>query len=196
MANGRVATGFSLPYVAVYSHTGSTVSYSNGRILARGVSVSFDVESSDDNTFYADNQAAETAPGTFTSGSVTLTVDGLLKEAKRLLFGLPTAGTDGFVAYGDDMEAPYVGVGYIVRYQSDGVVSYVPQVIPKVRFAAPGGEYNTQEEEIDWQTQELSGTILRDDSANHVWFYDSDTSYETEAAAEAALKTKLGISGT
>lgn len=194
MANGRVTTGFSLPYVAVYSATGTTVSYSNGQILARGVSVSLDVESSDDNTFYADNQAAETAPGTFNSGSVTLTVDGLLAAARRLIFGLPTAGTDGFVAYGDDATPPYVGIGYITRYMSGGVESYGVTVIPKARFAYDGGEAATQEEEIEWQTQELTATILRDDSANHVWKYVSDTVYSTEAEAEAALKTKLGIS--
>lgn len=194
-AAGRVATGFSLPYVAVYSATGSAVSYSNGQKLARGVSVSFDVESSDDNIFYADNQAAETAPGVFTGGTITLTVDGLLAAARRVIFGLPEAGSDGFVAYGDSVAVPYVGIGYIVRYQSDGVVTYVPQVVAKVRFTVPGGDYATQEEEIDWQTQELTGTILRDDSANHTWFYDSETAYSTEADAEAALKTKLGISG-
>lgn len=194
MANGRVTTGFSLPYVAVYSATGNTVSYSNGQILARGVSVSLDVESSDDNTFYADNQAAETAPGTFNSGSVTLTVDGLLTAARRLIYGLPEAGTDGFVAYGDNANPPYVGIGYITRYMSGGVTTYVPTVIPKVRFAYSGEEAATQEEEIEWQTQELTATILRDDSANHVWKYVSDTAYSTEAEAEAALKTKLGIS--
>ena len=194
MANGRVTTGFSLPYVAVYSATGNTISYSDGQILARGVSVSLDVESSDDNTFYADNQAAETAPGSFNSGSVTLTVDGLLAAARRLIFGLPEAGTDGFVAYGDNANPPYVGIGYITRYMSGGVESYGATVIPKVRFAYSGEEAATQEEEIEWQTQELTATILRDDSANHVWKYVSDTVYSTEAEAEAALKTKLGIS--
>lgn len=194
MANGRVTTGFSLPYVAVYNATGNTVSYSDGQILARGVSVSLDVESSDDNTFYADNQAAETAPGSFNSGSVTLTVDGLLAAARRLIFGLPEAGTDGFVAYGDNANPPYVGIGYITRYMSGGVESYGATVIPKVRFAYSGEEAATQEEEIEWQTQELTATILRDDSANHVWKYVSDTVYSTEAEAEAALKTKLGIS--
>ena len=46
MANGRVLTGFSLPYIALYSaSTAGVVSYSSGQILARGVSVSLDVNS-------------------------------------------------------------------------------------------------------------------------------------------------------
>lgn len=55
MANGRVLTGFSKPYVAEYSASGNTVTYKSGMILARGVSVSLSVEASDDNIFYADN---------------------------------------------------------------------------------------------------------------------------------------------
>lgn len=195
-ANGRVVTGFSCPMVGVYSAAGSMVTYSDAMILARGVSVSFDVETSDENKFYADNQAAETAPGTFTNGTVTLTVDGLKDAAKALIFGLPDPEASGtakdFVRYGDDMNIPYVGLGYIVRYQSDGAVSYVPQFIPKVRFSITGGEYATQEEEIDWQTQELTATILRADDTQHSWFYDG-AEYETEAAAQAALATILGL---
>ena len=39
MAAGRVATGFSLPYVARYSANGGVVTYSGARQLARGVNV-------------------------------------------------------------------------------------------------------------------------------------------------------------
>ena len=38
MAAGYVTTGFSLPYVAKYAASGTTVTYSNGQKLARGVS--------------------------------------------------------------------------------------------------------------------------------------------------------------
>lgn len=197
--NGRVVTGFSCPMVGKYTATGSTITYSEQTVLARGVSVSFEVESSDENRFYADNQVAETAPGSFTSGTVTLTVDGLFSDAKKLIFGLPDPAASstpdaGFVKYGDSMDVPYIGLGYIVRYQSDGVVTYVPQFLPKVRFSITGGEYNTQEDEIDWQTQELTATIMRGDDENHTWFYDSATSYSTEAAAKAALASILGAS--
>ena len=52
MAAGRVRTGFSLPYVALYSATGTVITYSNGQRLARGVSVSIEAEAEDDNIFY------------------------------------------------------------------------------------------------------------------------------------------------
>lgn len=195
MANGQVVTGFSKPYVAVYTNDDTTVTYSDGQILARGVSVSLDVESSDDNNFYADNITAETAAGTFTGGTVTLTVDGLLEDAEKLLMGLPDADNDGFVAYGASQSIPYVGVGFVVRVQSGGTVSYIPVVLPKVVFNNPSLEANTQEDEIDWQTQELVATILRDDTSETAWKYRG-TACATEALAETAIQTKLQISAS
>lgn len=190
--NGRVITGFSKPYVAKYAASGSTVSYSDEMVLARGVSVSLDIESSDDNNFYADNQVAESASGVFSSGTVTLTVDGTKAAARRLIFGLPAAstatGSAGLVLYGDSMVVPDVGIAWVARYMSEGVTSYVPQIIPKAKFQLPTKEAATQEDEIDWQTEELVATIMRDDSDNHTWFIDSDTTYATEADAVAAIE--------
>ena len=195
MANGRVLTGFSLPYIALYSaSTAGVVSYTSGQILARGVSVSLDVNSaSDDNIFYADNVAAETVAGTFTGGTATLTVDGLKDAAEKLLLGLPAADDSGFVHYGDSAQIPYVGVGFICRYMSAGSTEYVPVVLTKCRSSMPNLSANTQEAEIEWQTQELSFNVLRDDSANHDWKMVG-TALTTEALAEAKVKTVLGIS--
>ncbi len=195
MASGKVCTGFSLPYVAAYAASGGTVTYSDAQKLARGVSVSIEPESSDDNKFYADNVAAETAPGAFTGGTVNLTVDGLLTAAEKFIMGLPTAETVNTVSvltYGDSAEPPYVGLGFIARYMSDGVTTYVPYVLTKVRFNQIQTSAATQEDEIDWQTQELTATIMRDDTANHNWKMVGATDYETEAAAETALTKLLG----
>ena len=193
MANGRVLTGFSLPYIALYTETSGSVSYSSGQILARGVSVSLEADSaSDDNIFYADNVASETVAGQFTGGTATLTVDGLKQSAESLLLGLPTADGNGFVNYGDSQSIPYVGLGFICRYMSAGSTEYVPVILKKCRANQPNLEANTQEEEIDWQTQEIVFNVLRDDSSNHVWLMKG-TATTTEASAEASIKTVFGI---
>lgn len=197
MANGRVITGFSHPYVAKYATTEQTgnivLAYSDGQILARGVSASLSTESSDDNKFYADNIIAETAAGSFGSGELTLTVDGLLDAASRLILGLPAADGDGWTHYGDSMDIPYVGVGFIVRYMSGGSTTYVPVVLHKCKFAVPNIDAATQEEDIDFQTQELTATVLRDDTANHEWRVVG-TAVTTEALADNAIKSYLNIS--
>lgn len=168
-ANGRVITGFSYPYVALYSESGGTISYTSGQILARGVNVDLSIDAADDNNFYADNVVAESATGMFGGGTCTLTVDGLLTAAEKLILGLPTADGEGWTAYGDAASIPYVGLGFIVRYMSDGVTTYVPIVLNKVKFKMPNLSAATQEEEIDWQTQELEAVIMRDDSSAHNW---------------------------
>ena len=191
-AAGRVCTGFSKPYVAKYNSNAGIVSFSEGRVLARGVSVSLEPNSSSDNKFYADNQLAESADGTFTSGTVTLTVDGLFMDAERFIQGIPAAGEDGWTHYGDDKSTPYIAIGYIARYMSDGVESFVPTILPKTKFGLFNQSAQTQGEEIDWQTQEISANIMRADDSNHDWKMVG-SGYTTEAEAEQALQTKLGI---
>lgn len=197
-AAGKVCTGFSKPYVAKYSNDGGAVTYSGVMLLARGVSVSLSLNTTDDNTFHADNVAAETAPATFTGGTATLTVDGLLEAAEKFVLGLPEAtnveagGSQVAVShYGDGMDIPYVGIGFVVRYQSAGVITYAPVVLAKARFQQPGLDAATQEESIDWQTQELTADLMRDDTTSHDWkLVGADQS--TEAAAEEVLKAILG----
>lgn len=192
MAAGKVTTGFSKPYVAVYAVSGSTVTYSSGTLLGRGREITITAESTDDNIFYADNVAAENDGGRFTGGTVSITIDGLLAETRRLIYGLP-ATTGGWTDYGDNMVIPYVGIGGIIRRMSDGVTTYVPVVLTKCRFNISEDAASTQEESIDWQTEELEASIFRDDSSNHVWKKIGDDQ-TTEAAAEGVIKTLFGIS--
>lgn len=189
MAN--VKTGFSLPYVALYSASGNTVTYSAGQKLARGVSVSFSVNAADSVNFYADNILAESAGGVFTDGEVTLTVDGLDAAAEKLIFNLGDPDTNGFTAWGDD-EAPFVGIGFIVRTMYLGVEGFQAIVLPKCKFNVPGLDAATQEDTIAFQTQELTAAIFRDDTANKSWVMKGGIK-TTEAAAETDIKTVFNI---
>lgn len=193
MANGRVLTGFSQPFIALYAHTGTTITYSSGQVLARGVSVELEPNADDDdNIFYADNVASESVAGEFKGADLTLTVDGLLPTAEALLYGLPTADGDGWIHYGDNMSIPYVGVGFVCRYMSAGSTTYLPVVLTKCRFKVPTLSAQTQEEDIDWQTQELSATVLKDDGGNGDWKI-VNSAQTTEASAVALIKTALSI---
>ena len=201
LASGAVITGYSYPMVAKYINTAGTISHSDGMILARGVSVSVSIETlGEDNTFYANNGAAEVAPLRFKSGTATLTVDGLLRAAEDLILGLPaareaTVGTDTveWTDYGDDQEIPYVTVGYIIRRQSAGVEYFQAVVFNKCRFAQFEPSAETQGEDIDWQTTELEAKLLRDDSSKHNWKAISEP-LATELEAYNAVRVALGLS--
>ena len=198
MANGKVITGFSLPWVALYGASEGTVTYSGGIPLARGVDVSLSVESAGDNNFYADNVLAETDTQAFSSGTLSLTVDGLKQAAYKLITGITTTQsvtvttgtTVAFDVWDDQASVPYVGVGFVVRYMEAGTTTYVPIILRKVKFSDPGIDAATQEESIDWQTQSLEATIMRDDTANHAWKMVG-AEQTTEAAAYNAIKKFL-----
>ena len=192
MANGRVCTGFSDPFVALYANSGTTVTYSSCTPLARGVEVTVEAEeSSDSNNFYADNVLAESIQGIFSGGTATLTVDGLLDSTRKLIYGLSTADSLGWTHFGDNQSVPYVGIGFVTRYMSGGTVSYVPTILTKAIFAAEPQEAATQGDEVEWQTTELQATLLRDDSTNHDWKWIG-TGQATQAAAVSMITTALG----
>lgn len=197
MANGKVITGYSMPFVALYAAANGVVTYSGGIPLARGVDVSLSVEGGGDNDFYADNVKAESDNQTFSSGTLSLTVDGLKAAARKLISGVKTTRTEGsgdttvsFDVYDDDQKMPYVGVGFVVRYMEDGVTTYAPIIIKKVKFSPEGLDAATQEENIDWQTTKLEASIMRDDTANHEWKMIGEDQ-TTEEAAVAAYKLVL-----
>lgn len=203
MAKGKVCIGFSKPYVAKYTNTGGTVSYSGGMPLARGVSVSIEPTVSDNNNFYADNVLAETEAGVFTGGTATLTVDGLLQEAEQFIMGLPepeefsygTSKTVDVLKYGNSVSIPNVGIGFIAMYMSGGVISYTPIVLRKAKFNTPSTSAETKGEQINWQTQALAAALMRDDSPAGDWkWIGADQS--SEAEAEAIVKAFLNITGT
>lgn len=199
-AAGKVITGFSSPYVAKYSASGGTVTYSDGMRLARGVSVSINPEVGDANPFYADNVEAETVPGVFTGGTADLVVDGLLNTAEAFVYGLPEpeslsygeSKTVEVYSYGEGMEIPYVGIGFVVRFMSGGVTTYAPMLLTKTRFQTPNTEAATQEESIEWQAQTLTADLMRDDSADRNWKKIA-ADQATEAEAEEIVKAMLNI---
>lgn len=198
MANGKVCTGFSMPWVALYAANNGTVTYSGGIPLARGVDVSLSVEAASDNNFYADNVQAETDTQGFSGGTVSLTVDGLKDAARKLIMGVTatksvTIGTDGtvvFEQYDDTQSIPYVGIGFVARYMEAGVTTYTPVVLCKCKFNPEGLASATQENAISFQTQSLEAEIMRDDSTTHAWkLIGADQT--TEDAAVAAYKAIL-----
>lgn len=194
-AVGKVITGFSKPYVARYSASGGVVTYTDCQRLARGVSVAINPESSDPNNFYADNIVAESSPGLFNGGTAVLTVDGLLQDMESYLQGLASADEDGFINYGTAQAVPSVGIGFVVRYLSEGITYYTPVILTKTNVQPFTSSAATQAEGIEYQTQELTFNLLRDDTPEGVWKkVGGDLS--SEAAAESAITTFFGVTVT
>lgn len=192
--------GLSKPYYAVYSNASGTVNYSNGAVMGKATEANIEIETSDDNNLYADNVIAET-DRQFTGGTLTLSTDELSQEVSKAILGLKeqaleeiTGITDEDVKeliYDDTQVTPYLGVGFIVKKIVGGVTKWRGIVLKKVMFSIPADAATTQGESIEWQVPELTATIMRDDSATHMW--KREATFTTEAQAEVYIKDRLGI---
>lgn len=192
--------GLSKPYFAVYSVAGSTVSYANGAVMGKATEANIEIDTTEDNNLYADNAIAET-DRTFAGGTLTLSTDDLSQEVSKAILGLAEQAITGIegvtdtsvkeLLYDDQQQTPYLGVGFIIKKKVGGVYKWRGVILTKVMFSTPADAATTQGETIEWQTPELSATIMRDDSTNHMW--KREATFTTEAQAEAYIKDRLGI---
>lgn len=192
--------GLSKPYYAIYAEAGGVVSYSDGAVMGKATEANISIETTEDNNLYGDNGLAET-DRRFANGTLTLSTTDLSQKVSKAILGLTEqaiTGIDGVtdtsvkeLVYDDAQVTPYLGVGFIIKKKVNGAYKWRGVVLPKVMFSVPEDAATTQGESIEWQTPELTGTIMRDDSATHVW--KKEATFTTEAQAEAYIKARLGI---
>lgn len=195
--------GLSKPYYAVYNNTGTAVTYASGAVMGKATEANIEIETTDDNNLYADNAIAET-DRSFAGGTLTLSTDDLSQEVSKAILGLREQAlssiegvTDEDVSeliYDDQQNTPYLGVGFIIKKKVGGVYKWRGVVLTKVMFSVPSDAATTQGESIEWQVPELTATIMRDDTATHIW--KTEATFTTEAQAEAYIKSKLSITTT
>lgn len=196
-----IITGVSRPFFAKYSEKNGTVSYSEGGSLGRMKEVGLVINTSgDDNEVYLDNVLAE-FERTFSDGTLTLAADLLSQAVSAAILGVtpvnlgPVDGvTDTDVVeyvYDDAQQAPYLGVGLVIRGKEKGAVRWMGLIVTKVKFNVPETAATTQDKAITWQIPTITATVMRDDTETHVW--QRHASFSTEAQAIAYIKHRLNI---
>lgn len=195
--------GVSKPMYALYSNNGTAVTYSNGGVLGKMTDVDVSINTSEGNNLYADNGIAE-MDRSFSDGTLTVGTDDLSQEVSKAILGVteqPVGTIDGInptegssyteLIFDDDMETPYLGVGFIIKKQKNNKIKWRAIMYTKVMFNVPDEAATTQGESIEWQTPSLVATIGRDDSEKHRW--KREATFDTEAQATAYLKNRLNI---
>ena len=142
--------GLSKPYFAVYSASGSTVTYANGGLFGKATELDIELNDGSSNILYADNAPAET-DSQFSGGTVTITTDELsaaalttaldMVEESITITGVTTTGAKWLIN-NDQQNVPYVGVGGIAKKMIGGEIKYVAVVLDKVKLrniAQPDG---------------------------------------------------------
>lgn len=192
--------GLSKPYYGIYSAAGNAVSYANGAVMGKATEANIEIDTTEDNNLYADNAITET-DRSFAGGTLTLSTDDLSQDVAKAILGLTETAITGIegvtdtsvkeLVYDDTQNTPYLGVGFIVKKKVGGAYKWRAVVLSKVMFSVPADAATTQGESIEWQVPELSATIMRDDSATHMW--KREATFTTEAQAEAYIKARLNI---
>lgn len=153
-----------------------TETYGTPRRLAKAISVGLSVEVAE-GTLYADD-GVDAVEREFASGELTLGVNDLLPADLAEVLGQEL--DEDKVVYANSADsAPYFAVGFRAK-KTGGMYKYV--WLYKVKFAIPSEEYKTKGDAIEFNTPEITGTIMaRPDGlwkAEHV-------AAPTEAAAAA-----------
>ena len=189
--------GVSKPYYGKYVNTAGVITYTGGAVFAKAVEFSAAIESGEDNNLYADNGIAE-SDRSFAGGTISVTTDEIEQTAAAAVLGITpgtiTVGEETNVSelvYDDDMEAPDLGFGIIIKKKVTGLYKYRAVFFHRIKFDIPEDAATTQGESIEWQTPVIEGSILRDENAKHAW--KSEVTVDTEELAEKYIKTKLGI---
>lgn len=180
--------GLSRPIIALYKVEGSTVRYSDVTVVGKATKLDMELEDQDGNILYGDNGPAE-SDNKFGGGNITLGTTELSPDAMAKTLGTTTEilGEVNWTVFNDDQETPYVGLGAVAKKQIDGKTKWAAIVYPKIQFKNFGEALVTQGESIEWQTPEISATLMRDDTEKHEWRRISGP-LETEDAAEAAIR--------
>ncbi|HRS66160.1 MAG TPA: hypothetical protein P5519_09790 [Spirochaetia bacterium] len=186
--------GLKYPVYAKATETGSSISYSNGAVLAKAISANISIESNDVK-LYADDAVSET-DHSFASGNISLNADDLSDAVKVALLGYTegaevdaTLGSKELSA-GAATTAAFVGVGFYAKRIKAGVTSWRAIWLKKVQFKEPADESATKGETVEFKTPTLEGTIMM--AADDKW--KEEGTFSTESSAIAWLNGKAGIS--
>jgi phi13 family phage major tail protein len=187
--------GLSKPFYAKYAAANQVVTYSGGASMGKAVEAQIEPDDNDIEKFYADNGPAESAQ-VFSGGTLTLNIDRLDSSVVGDIYGI-TPGSSATpvgttLAFKADAVVPYVGIGLIAKNIVDNSAVWIAMVLPKVQFVHPTFDLTTQGETIEFSGNELTATILRDDTSDGNWLKMGY--FSSEADAETWIKSLLSIS--
>ena len=196
--------GVSKPRIALYANNNGVVTYSNGMLMGKAVEMSADVNYSGNNDFFADNALDETA-NEFSDGTITAKTNNLSQNVCQKILGLDTQELTGTAAidgvtdtgiqeniYNNKQTTVYTGVSWVEMWRIGGQTLYKGIVYTKVAWNIPANAATTKGAQIDWQVPEITGKIMRDDTADQNWKRDAGM-FTTEDQADTYCRARLNI---
>lgn len=170
---------------------GSAVVYGNG-VQLDDYMIKADVsEERQETKFYADDHQIDAENG-MTGMSLSLELSNMTDALEKAFLGY-TDGTGGELNV-TDKDAPFVGVGFIRKERFKGAVTYHGFWVYKIQFSKDTDSAQTKGEQIDFQTDSLSGNAMGVKlSSGGDTIYYSQIRNTAESSVVAWLKGKAGI---
>lgn len=163
--------GLSKLVMAPYNFDGSKVTFTNPTLTEKMAEYSIQINQTEDNPLYLDNGIAENDAGTFQNATITIQTGDLTQENSKLILGVNVkkavqykkGKTVDETIFDDNRKTQILGTGLIELHQIDNVDHYKAIWFPKVMYSIPNDAAVTRGAQIDWQTKELSGSVMRSD---------------------------------
>lgn len=189
-------------YAKAVVQNGVVTGYTGGtRTMGKAISASFEPNTPDDNPLYANNAEAENDSSGASGGALTLTLDRLTMEAAADMYGLQVVETQvmvngetvtgrGLRYTGLEQSAP-LGVAFIRMNQVNGVRNHEVVLYRRSTFSMPNESAQTMGESIEWQTPELSASVMGMEGDGAKPWYETMT-FPTQAAGIAYIESIFG----
>lgn len=196
--------GLKKPVFGDYNYNGAAATYSNGFVCGKAVEYSAEIETSDNNPLYGDDEIAENDYGTFSSGTLTLNTTDLDQETSMRLLRLKKVQVEigdtqvTELVTDDDAKAKPMGFGIVEVHQINDVDKYRALILTKVTPQIPADAATTKGENIEWQTREIECLIQRseEETANYKHPWKREAWFATYAEAVEYLRTVLNALDT
>ena len=189
-------------YAKAVIQNGIVTGYTGGtKVMGKAISATFEPNTSDDNPLYANNGEAENDSSGASGGTLKLTLDRLTMDAAADLYGLQVVETTvqvngeqvqgkGLKYTGLETSSP-VGTAFIRMLQEDGVRKHEVLLYRRATYSMPSENAKTIGESIEWQTPEISGSVMgMEDDGSNAWY--ETFVFPTQAAAIAYIESVLG----
>lgn len=134
--------------------------YGDGIVAAQLVSANLTYDRAEV-TLEADNVTVE-SDNSITGGSLSLTVASFYETARVMAFGVIAGEDEDGVPVLDTTAAlpPYVGAGFVVSEQVNGVESHTATLVWKTQFSPQGITAQTKGKQKAFQTDTATGTFM------------------------------------
>ena len=167
--------------------------YTGGIVGARLVQANLTYERSE-TTLEEDNVTTE-SDNAITGGNLSFGSGHFTDEARKMAFGLKVSKDEDGVDVLDTTAAlpPYVGVGFILSEQVNGVESHLANLVWKTQFAPQGVNAQTKGKQKTFQTVTASGKFMGVQINQNDPTFVREARFKTPGEAQAWINKYLGV---